>query len=94
MELFNNSIRQQHVYISCTEDKKRRANPRNDLSGARADSCYGDNTGPQNLKACFDGMVCYLYEWNERSMSHMSRNKAPKGNENWDEKPWGIEPQV
>lgn len=94
MELFDNSLRQQPIYISCTEDKQQRTNPRNDAVGPRVDTCNRDNTGPQNLKACFGNMVCYLYEWNERPMSHMSRNKEPEGHRDWDEKPWSIEPQV
>lgn len=94
MELFDNSLRQQPVYISCTEDKQRRANPRTDAVGPRVDTCNRDNTGPQNLKACFGNLVCYLYEWNERPMSHMSRNREPEGHLEWDEKPWNIGPQV
>lgn len=94
MELFDNSLRQQTVYISCTEDKQQRTNPRRDAVGPRVDTCNRDNTGPQNLKACFENLVCYLYEWNERPMRHMSRNREPEGYLEWDEKPWSIEPRV
>ncbi|KAI5838366.1 hypothetical protein DFP73DRAFT_635349 [Morchella snyderi] len=81
MKLFNNSLRLDPVYISCTRD-------------IQSKSCSSDRSGPQDLKFCAPGgYVCYMYQWKDRPTRNYSRNTRPNGHENWNEKPWNIDVQ-
>ena len=94
MRLFDQSFASQKLYISCTKDAQIRSDPQGGDQGQPALSCARDNTGPQNLKACIDGQVCYLYRWSERKFDYLSRNRKPKDLDKWDEAPFNINPEV
>ena len=51
-------------------------------------TCEMDRSGPQDFKACINGMVCYLNRWNARGGAHAHQLERPFGWEQLTAAPW------
>ncbi|KAL7269625.1 hypothetical protein RUND412_007699 [Rhizina undulata] len=90
-KVLNAAMRTQKIYISCTRDLQTKTETRKGERGPAAKKCAKDNTGPQDLKACLDNQVCYMYNWKDKSSIVIShRNNRPKSSEDWIRLPFKV----
>jgi hypothetical protein len=76
----NAALRVQKHFISCTPDFRFKDQRDSfSITGAAAANCYADNTGPQHMKACINGEVCYFYRWADRGLPNAHHVEEPVG---------------
>lgn len=95
LKTVNLAWKTQRVYITCTSHliSKPNTNTISLKSAAAENFCENDNTGPQNMKACIQNHVCYLYKWNDRGFPIAHHNEAPFGLETLRADPWNVVPR-
>ncbi|RPB05719.1 hypothetical protein L873DRAFT_1797449 [Choiromyces venosus 120613-1] len=70
------TLRSQEIWITCTKDFKT-VKPRADSTSKAkypTNMCQKDMSGPQDLKECVDGNVCYMYKWQSRYLPYQRHN--------------------
>ncbi|KAG0644002.1 hypothetical protein HOY80DRAFT_997285 [Tuber brumale] len=87
----NAALKSQKIYVSCTQDLLRFESKNS--PGVQVQDCELDNSGPQNLKACIGGAVCYIYRWNDRPLIMGHHNEEPFGLDQIAQPPWDIDVQ-
>ncbi|KAI5803440.1 hypothetical protein DFH27DRAFT_610488 [Peziza echinospora] len=78
--VLSEALKSQGVYIHCTKDMDAR-------------TCQGDRRGPQKLKACIDGRVCYLNKWNGRGYWWRHHVEEPFGTSQMADWPFLVRPE-
>lgn len=78
--ILSEALKSQGTYIQCSKI----------MNGF---TCEDDNTGPQNLKACIDGRVCYLYKWAGRGPFWRHHVEEPFGVDQLGDWPFLITPE-
>ncbi|KAG0126324.1 hypothetical protein HOY82DRAFT_628485, partial [Tuber indicum] len=87
----NAALKSQKIYVSCTQDLLHFEGKNS--PGIQVQDCELDNSGPQNLKACIGGAVCYIYRWNDRPLIMGHHNEEPFGLGRIAQTPWNIDVQ-
>jgi len=78
--ILSEALKSQGVYIHCTKDMN-------------SFTCEGDSRGPQNLKACIDGRVCYLNKWAGRGFWWRHHTEEPFGVDAMGDWPFLVTPE-
>lgn len=91
------TLRSQEIWITCTKDFKT-VKPRADSTSPAkypTNICQKDMSGPQDLKECVGGYVCYMYKWMSRSTAHSKhRVEYPFGMQDIKDIPYDVDPKV
>ncbi|KAG0129761.1 hypothetical protein HOY82DRAFT_563377 [Tuber indicum] len=90
------TFRSQEIWITCTKEFKT-VKPRADSTSIAkypTNICHKDMSGPQDLKECVDGHVCYMYKWMSRSNSYSNhRVEYPFGMQDIRDAPYDVDPK-
>jgi len=78
--ILSEALKSQGVFIHCTKDMN-------------SFTCENDSRGPQNLKACIDGRVCYLSKWSGRGFWWRHHAEEPFGVDSMGEWPFLVSPE-
>lgn len=96
LKAIDGAFKSQPIWISCTSDFMTTEPRKNSYSRAKvpSTSCERDRSGPQDLKECVDGLVCYMYKWDSRGAAYRHQVERPFGIEEMSGAPYGVSVQV
>lgn len=96
LKAIDGAFKSQQIWISCTPDFMTTEPRKNSYSRANVPttSCERDRSGPQDLKECVDGLVCYMYKWDSRGGAHRHQVERPFGIGTMSEAPYGVSVKV
>lgn len=96
LKAIDGAFRSQQIWISCTPDFMTTEPSKNSYSRANVPttSCERDRSGPQDLKECVDGLVCYIYKWDSRGGAYRHQVERPFGIDTMSETPYGVSVKV
>ena len=78
--ILSEALKSQGVFIHCTKDMN-------------SFTCENDSRGPQNLKACIDGRVCYMNKWAGRGYWWRHHCEEPFGIDAMGDWPFLVTPE-
>lgn len=96
LKAIDGAFKSQRIWISCTKDFRTTEPRKNSYSRAEVPttSCERDRSGPQDLKECVEGYVCYLYKWDARGSAYRHQVERPYGIDEMTDAPYGVSVKV